>query len=165
MPIEIERKFLVEGNSWKRDVATSWHLRQAYLMSNESLSVRVRIIDSDSATMAVKVPDVGISRFEFEQDIPLTEAQALIRTAENAGVEKTRYDVDHDGHRWTIDCYHGDNDGLVVAELELDEEIEQFSAPPWLGREITGVDRYRNSILARRPYRHWQEQMALPIQA
>lgn len=157
MPIEIERKFLVEGTSWKNAVGEEWHLRQAYLTADDKLSVRIRIIDSEQATLTVKLPDASISRFEFEQDISLAEAEVLMSLSENAGIEKTRYAVDHAGHRWIIDCYQGENAGLVIAEIELETEDETFVAPDWLGKEVTGTDRYRNSILARRPFRHWPE--------
>jgi len=157
VPIEIERKFLVEGTSWKNAASQKWHLRQAYLAADDKLSVRIRIIDSEQATLTVKLPDASISRFEFEQDISLAEAEVLMSLSENAGVEKTRYAVDHAGHRWTVDRYHGENAGLVIAEIELETEDEHFAAPDWLGKEVTGAGRYRNSVLARRPFRHWPE--------
>ena len=165
VPIEIERKFLVNGTSWQDAASDRWHFRQAYLTSNDNLSVRVRIIDSESATLTVKLPDASISRFEFEQDIALSEAEVLMSLAENSGIEKTRYTVDHAGHQWTVDCYHGDNNGLVIAEIELENEEERFVAPDWLGEEVTGTNRYRNSILAQRPYGHWQEEVCTSVPA
>lgn len=165
MPVEIERKFLVAGNTWRSDVISCEHLHQVYLTANEALSVRVRISGAELATMTTKLPGSGITRYEFEQRIPIDEAASLMRMSDGNCIEKTRHSVDHAGHRWVIDCYEGDNAGLVVAEIELEQEDEHFVPPPWLGEEITGVSRYRNSTLARQPYESWKDQLSLKASA
>lgn len=160
MPIEIERKYLVADASWRNDALGRQHIRQVYFTTEDHMSVRVRIIDSAHATLTVKLPRSGISRFEFEQEISLHEALTLVDLASSEVVEKNRYTLEYSGHTWEIDSYLGANRGLAVAEIELRHETESFDHPPWLGKEITGLERYQNTALARRPYNAWSEPVA-----
>lgn len=157
MPIEIERKFLVADSSWRDAVAQHRHIRQAYFTTADHMSVRVRIVDSARAALTVKLPRSGISRFEFEQEISLHEGLTLIDLTGGEVVEKNRYTLEHAGHIWVVDSYLGANRGLAVAEIELRHENETFDHPPWLGKEISGIERYQNTALARHPYKSWSE--------
>ncbi|MDA7948591.1 MAG: CYTH domain-containing protein [Hyphomicrobiaceae bacterium] len=158
MAIEIERKFIVIDPSWRQSVNQSRFIRQGYLTNGDAVSVRVRIIDDSSATLTVKSPKSGLSRFEFEQDICLREGQTLMELCNGNTIEKTRHQIDWAGHIWEIDHYQGRNRGLVVAEIELRNEQQNFETPPWLGKEITGIPHYQNTLLAVRPFQTWPEQ-------
>ena len=157
MAVEIERKFLVVNLSWRQSVKRTRLIRQGYLTTGDAVSVRVRIIDEISATLTVKSPKAGMSRFEFEQQISLSEGQALMDMCNGNAIEKTRHEVDWGGSLWEIDRYDGPNRGLVVAEIELLEEVQSFDIPPWLGEEITGMPQYQNTLLAVRPFQAWPE--------
>ena len=161
MPIEIERKYLVADSSWRAAVDRSCLLRQAYFTTADKVSVRVRIIDEERAALTVKLPKSGLSRYEFEQDLSLREAHSLMELHDGHEIMKLRHEFTHGGHVWEIDDYKGDNEGLVIAEIELSREDEIFLRPPWLGKEVTGVARYQNSMLALRPYQSWPEHISL----
>lgn len=161
MPIEIERKFLVNGTAWRNQALGRQHLLQAYFTSADHISVRVRIIDAARATLTVKLPRSGFSRFEFEQEVSLHEGLTLMDLTDGQAIEKNRHTVKHGRNSWVIDSYLGENRGLVVAEIELRHENEPFARPEWLGRDVTGVERYQNSTLARHPFRSWPEQLQL----
>lgn len=156
MAQEIERKFLVVGE-YKNLAHTSMHLVQGYIASG-SRTVRVRISD-DRAWLTIKGPsaDGGLSRFEWEHEIPAKEALALLPLCEGALIDKCRYLVDFEGHTFEVDEFYGDNDGLVVAEVELQSVGESVVYPDWIGKEVTGVKRYYNSHLRSHPYRLWDE--------
>ena len=149
---EIERKFLVDVQRWTdRSGGTAY--RQAYL-SKEGNTVRARVA-GDKAYLTIKGKAVGISRPEFEYEIPVADAEALFKLAVSAVVSKTRYRQTYGGKLWEIDVFHGDNEGLVVAEIELGSEDEAFEKPDWLGPEISADKRYTNAALARNPYKNW----------
>ncbi len=153
MGIEIERKFLVIGEDWKRG-ATPQHIGQGYLNRDKQRTVRVRIA-GEKAWMTVKGVSQGAIRPEFEYPIPLEDASQLLKLCEGSPVEKFRWRVPQGGLVWEVDEFIGDNAGLVVAELELSAEDQQFDKPAWVGLEVTGDARYFNSSLAGRPYRDW----------
>ena len=155
MALEIERKFLLKNNTW-RPAERSVHCRQAYLVAEPGLVVRIRTID-DQAALAIKTQAAGIARHEYEYTIPLEDAEELLAgPIQGTIVEKQRHYVIHASHTWEIDVFEGDNAGLVIAEIELDDEHEAFDLPPWVGLEITADPRYLNANLARLPYTAWQ---------
>jgi len=151
---EIERKFLLRNEDW-RGLAPGIAYVQGYLAGDEACSVRVRIA-GNTATLAVKSATTGIGRNEFEYAIPVADArQMLDLLARKSLIEKTRYAIEHEGFFWEIDEFHGKNQGLIVAEIELEHEDQAFEKPVWLGREVTGDPRYYNANLARVPYSAW----------
>lgn len=156
MMIEIERKFLVKGD-FKPEAYDKIRIRQGYLCST-GRTVRVRTW-GDTAFLTIKDPSdaAGLSRFEWEKEIPVEDALQLLDIAEPGIIDKTRYLVKNtDGcHIWEIDEFHGENDGLIVAEIELGSEDEKFAKPEWLGEEVTGDRRYYNSHLSKNPFKNW----------
>jgi adenylate cyclase len=156
MPREIERKFLLKSDAWRSQVRRSQPMSQGYLASGGNLSVRVRIA-GDEAWLNIKAGGFVASRQEYEYPLPLDEARELFALAEGPVIEKTRHFVELGGHTWEIDEFHGDNSGLVVAELELDSEDAEFPRPPWLGVEVTDQRRYYNVCLVTHPYRAWNQ--------
>ena len=157
MALEIERKFLVAGE-YKSFATSSERITQGYLSSASGRTVRVRI-RGDRGWLTVKGPskDGGISRFEWEMEIPLSDARALLEICEPGVIDKTRWLVPSgDGiHTWEVDEFHGENAGLVVAEIELRSEADAFERPSWLGPEVTGDRRYYNSMLTLHPFCTW----------
>lgn len=152
---EIERKFLVAGD-FRREVSGASHIIQGFLSSAPGRTVRVRIRD-DRGYLTVKGPARGLTRFEWEKEIPADEARQLLALCEPGAIDKTRHLVPaSDGHVWEVDEFHGDNEGLVVAEIELASEDESFVRPAWLGAEVTGDRRYYNSSLTQCPYKDWK---------
>lgn len=163
MPFEIERKFLVRGESW-RDLATEcYHIRQAYLASQGKASIRVRIRDKDGAALTIKSRTPKRRRLELEYPIPVLEAEALIALRQGSVIEKDRYIVPHLGNTWEVDVFAGENAGLVIAEVELRHEDEPVVLPCWAGLEVTGRAPYYNSSLAVHPFTGWShdERVAL----
>lgn len=155
--MEIERKFLVVNNDWRK-LAKGIRYRQGYLHNAPGCIVRVRVA-GDKAYLTVKGPVVGISRQEFEYGIPLADANIMLeQLVEKPFIDKLRYKIFVDGHIWEVDEFLGDNTGLVVAEIELSSENEQFSKPDWIGKEITGEIRYYNSELVKCPFLLWGAQ-------
>jgi adenylate cyclase len=160
MAIEIERKFLVTGDGWRAAADAGTPLRQGYLsrVTGEGAarsSVRVRT-DGERAYLNIKSATLGIRRQEYEYPLPLADAEAmLVELCIGAVVEKTRYHVPVGAHVWEVDVFAGANAGLVVAEIELDDEAEAFQHPAWLGAEVSDDPRYYNVCLAERPYRDW----------
>lgn len=155
MATEIERKFLVVGDGWRQSVIRSVRYRQGYLASGESSSVRVRTSD-DQAWLNIKGATVGVRRHEFEYPIPTADAEEMLEElCEGALIEKTRHYVEHAGQTWEIDVFEGDNEGLVVAEIELESESQPFSRPGWLGGEVSNDTRYYNVCLASHPFKRW----------
>jgi adenylate cyclase len=152
--VEIERKFLVPDRRFLSGLEGE-RLTQGYIASTERATVRVRI-GGTRAWLTLKGRTEGISRREFEYEIPLAHAEACIADlCTGPVIDKTRYRVAHNAHVWEVDVFHGDNEGLVLAEIELTREDECFECPSWLGAEVSGDPRYYNSNLARRPYRSW----------
>lgn len=160
MAKEIERKFLVLDERWRDDVTGATDLRQAYILSMENRSLRVRILDRQKATLTVKIGSGTLSRDEFEYDIPLDEAREMLDCAIGIVLEKSRFLVPHEGYTWEIDVYDGAYRGLVIAEVELQEEDENPPLPDWLGPEVTGDRRYSNQSLATEDLRG---EMGLPL--
>jgi adenylate cyclase len=157
MGIEIERKFLVGDDSWRHG-ATGTDYRQGYLAVAQRCSVRVRIADNE-AWLTVKSRDGGLTRHEYEYPLPHDDAEGLLALCEPVVISKTRYLVNCGDHRWEIDEFHGDNDGLIVAEIELSHEDEVFEKPRWLGKEVSDDLRYYNAALSSRPYRLWKHEV------
>ncbi|MCH9742756.1 MAG: CYTH domain-containing protein [Proteobacteria bacterium] len=154
---EIERKFLVVNDDWRNQVSHTANYAQGYLNEPVSCSVRVRIED-DQARLNIKRVQIGMSRDEFEYPIPLPDAHKLMTMVLGPTVVKTRHFVMIDNHEWEIDEFHGDNQGLVVAELELDSEHEHFDVPAWVGKEVTDEARYYNVFLSQHPFSQWTDE-------
>jgi adenylate cyclase len=161
MAIEIERKFLLRSNAWRPLVNGRVRLRQAYLAQDGGFSTRIRIVDTSSATLTIKSRKAGLRRLEYEFPIPLADAEALLSLRQGARIEKVRHHVPWHGLTWEIDVFEGENAGLVIAEIELGHEQQQFEMPAWIGAEITGEERYYNSRLARQPFRAWVDRAGL----
>jgi adenylate cyclase len=156
MPREIERKFLVKNDDWRGLANRSRRMSQGYLASGGRVSVRVRIAD-DEAWLNMKTGGLVAARQEYEYPLPIGDARELLALADGPLIDKTRHFVEHGGFEWEVDEFHGDNSGLVVAELELTREDEQFPVPAWLGAEVTQLARYYNVCLVKHPYRAWTE--------
>jgi CYTH domain-containing protein len=154
MGLEIERKFLVTDNAWKA-LATGVPCRQGYLSSAEVRSVRVRIAGG-KGSLTVKGVTEGVTRAEFEYAIPVEDAAAMLDSlCEKPLIEKTRYRIPFGAHTWEVDEFHGENAGLVVAEVELGSADEKPALPAWVGREVSSDARYFNSNLVKRPFTTW----------
>ncbi len=154
MAQEIERKFLVRGDYWRQEAAGQ-RLRQGYLSSDPERVVRVRSID-DKAWLTIKGQTRGISRSEYEYQIPPEDAASMLNElCLQPTIDKTRYRIALAGHVWEVDEFHGANRGLVVAEIELEDENEAFERPEWLGEEVSGDPRYFNSNLIAHPFSEW----------
>jgi adenylate cyclase len=157
MPVEIERKFLVDGDAWRALVRRREYFAQGYLATSERCSVRVRVGDG-RAWLNLKGRLQGATRLEYEYEVPVAAANEMLDQLCALGrVDKWRHWVPHAGHEWEVDEFLGDNAGLVVAELELADEAESFVRPSWLGPEVTEDLRYLNTNLAIQPYRGWPE--------
>ena len=156
MATEIERKFLVSGE-FASETAESRHVVQGYLNSSRERTVRVRI-SGDRGFLTIKgvTSDSGMSRFEWEHEISIDEAEALMGLCEPGVIDKTRFIIPFAGHVFEVDVFHGANEGLVLAELELSSEDDEFERPHWLGKEVTGDVRYYNSMLMKQPYGQWK---------
>lgn len=153
MGVEIERKFLPNGDAW-RALGEPVLLRQGYLSSNPARVVRVRI-EGTQAYMTIKGKSVGATRGEWEYPIALADAEQLLGLCEQPLVEKIRRRIAHGKHTWEVDEFFGANAGLVVAEIELASEDEAFDKPDWIGAEVTEDPRYYNSALGKHPYSSW----------
>ena len=158
MAQEIERKFLVRGD-FKSDAVRSVRMAQGYLCPGSGKTVRVRIA-GDKAYLTIKGPsyDGGLSRFEWEKEITIEDARSLLTLAEDSIIDKTRYYVPSEDGRHTleVDEFYGDNEGLVVAEVELLSAVDAVPKPSWLGEEVTGDRRFYNAQLTRNPYKNWK---------
>jgi len=150
MALEIERKFLVEGDGWRYADGGSRHILQAYLALDGDTSVRVRIYDARHARLTVKFNVSALSRDEFEYPIPLADAQHMVGAARGRLVEKTRHTITADGFVWEVDAYEGALAGLVIAEVEMQSEDDAPVLPAWVGREVTGDATWSNAMLAMR---------------
>ena len=158
MAIEIERKFLVHGQAWLGEVEDSRQFKQAYLSRLDHVSIRIRIIDDASARLTIKSGRRGLSREEFEYDVPIEDALEILALRKGAVVEKTRYRVVRDDLTWEIDVFGGENSGLVVAEVELEQEDQAVDLPEWIGKEVTGDPKYYNASLSVTPFKLWSTQ-------
>lgn len=158
MATEIERKFLLRGDSWRGGADAGTLFRQGYLIGVERASVRVRI-EGAAANINIKSATLGIERQEFEYPIPLADAKELLDTlCEQPQIEKTRYHVPYGDHLWEVDVFAGANAGLVVAEVELQHADEPFAMPPWAGEEVSHDTRYYNVCLVKHPYCEWEHE-------
>jgi adenylate cyclase len=153
MPAEIERKFLLADDSW-RDGRPGVRIAQGYLSQDPDRTVRVRVA-GENGWLTIKGRSEGITRAEFEYPIPLEEAKSLLELCLPSVIDKTRFLVPFGGHDWEIDVFHGENNGLVVAEVELSDASVSPEMPPWAGAEVSSDPRYFNSSLAANPYVKW----------
>lgn len=152
---EIERKFLVTGDAWRSGVVQRRRFEQGYLAITRDCAVRVRL-DDDRASLNIKNATLDIERQEYEYSIPPADARAILDTlCVGRSLSKVRHWVNHDGDTWEVDVFEGANQGLVLAEIELDDREQRFAIPGWIGREVSGDERYLNSYLAVTPYTSW----------
>jgi len=156
MAQEIERKFLVTSDGFKAEASRRITIIQGYLSSLPERSVRIRIKGSKGyITIKGAGNSSGVTRFEWEKEIPLPEAKELLNLCEPGIIEKTRFEVITGKHTFEVDEFYGENLGLMVAEVELSAEEEAYEKPEWLGQEVTGDPRYFNSMLMKHPYTRW----------
>jgi adenylate cyclase len=156
MAIEIEHKFLLSNDTWRQNVSKQFEYQQGYLTSAPTSSIRIRISD-DQAWLNIKSATIGTQRHEYEYIIPLEDARELmINLCGKPFIDKTRYIVINDKNTWEIDEFHGANEGLVIAEIELSSVDEIFTKPEWLGSEVTNERRYYNNNLAVNPFTLWK---------
>jgi len=156
MPLEIERKFLLKNDDWKTQAHDRQPYCQGYLLSDGKRTLRIRTA-GEKGFITIKGKAKGLARPEFEYEIPLEEARELLKLCDPPLIVKTRFFVQHAEHLWEIDVFEGDNAGLIVAEIELQEEEEIFARPAWLGEEVTDDRRYSNASLSRNPWKIWGE--------
>ncbi len=156
--VEIERKFLVKSDDFKKQAFAQNNIAQGYLSSAPERTVRVRI-KGHKGFITIKgiSQSGGMSRFEWENEIPLDEAQELLKLCERGKIEKTRYEIKAGDHVFEVDEFYGENEGLVMAEIELNSEDETFEKPDWVGEEVTNDERYYNAYLSKNPYKDWQK--------
>lgn len=155
MAVEIERKFLVTGSQWRKEVNAGTDYRQGYFCLDPDRTVRVRV-STDSGWITVKGPMVGFTRAEYEYPIPVQDADEMLRTVcLQPIIDKTRYLLNKDRLVWEIDEFRGRNRGLIVAEVEVESERQVIDLPEWIGQEVTSDLRYLNSSLVERPYDEW----------
>jgi CYTH domain-containing protein len=156
MGVEIERKFLIENDFWKNEIKEEVLIKQGYLNSEAERTVRVRTY-GEQGFLTIKSKSQHLTRKEFEYQIPLADAQDLLNLCEKPIIEKKRFLVFSGDKTWEIDVFEGENEGLVVAEIELISEEETFEIPHWLGKEVSSDSRYYNSSLITNPYTNWQK--------
>jgi len=155
MATEIERKFLVVDDRWRGESRRRQRLVQGYLANTDRGSIRVRL-EGDRASLNIKSMTLDVTRSEFDYPIPVDEAEIILHSlCMKPLIEKTRHYLVHEGHTWEVDEFHGDNAGLVVAEIELRDKSEPFAKPSWLGKEVSDDPRYYNVCLVERPFRSW----------
>lgn len=156
MPFEIEKKFLVTGEQFKQDAEKKVRIVQGYLSTVPERTVRVRIKDDTGyLTIKGKGNESGASRYEWEKEISVTDAKELLELCESGVIDKTRFLVNSGKHIFEVDEFYGDNQGLIVAEVELESEDEAFEKPQWISEEVTGQGKYYNSMLMQKPYKNW----------
>ena len=156
--LEIERKFLVKNDAFKSEAFRENEIKQGYLSSNRERAVRVRIKDdSGFLTIKGKSDDTGTTRFEWEKEINREEAEALLKLCEPGVISKVRFLVKAEQHTFEIDEFFEENQGLLLAEIELQSATEDFNKPDWLGEEVTGDPRYYNSQLSKNPFKTWND--------
>lgn len=155
MGVEIERKFLVDPEKWKNlEKPEGVFFRQGYILKEKDKTIRVRLA-GDKGFMTIKGATTGFSRKEYEYEIPAEDAEELMKNFTAFGTAKTRYFVHDDGNFWEVDVFAEENEGLIVAELELDDAAEEFKIPAWIAEEVTEDERYYNANLATHPYNAW----------
>jgi adenylate cyclase len=154
--IEIERKFLVKSEEFKALAFAKNEIYQGYLNSNPERTVRVRIKGNQGyLTIKGKGNETGMSRLEWEKEIPVDEAKMLLNLCESGVISKVRYEVKFGNHVYEVDEFFGENEGLILAEIELQSEDEAFEKPHWLGEEVTNNEKYYNSYLSNNPFKNW----------
>lgn len=154
--IEIERKFLVKSSVFKAEAFKQTRIVQGFLSTHKKRTVRVRV-KGEQGFLTIKGASSknGLSRFEWEKEIPKTEAESLLKLCKKGCIDKIRYEIKSNNHIFEVDEFFGDNNGLIVAEVELKSETENFAKPKWLGKEVTGDIRYYNSQLSKQPFKTW----------
>ena len=153
---EIERKFLVKSDAFKSEAYQKTRIVQGFLNTHPERTVRIRINGQQAfLTVKGKSSENGLSRFEWEKEIAVMEAENLLKLCEPGIIQKVRYLVSNENHIFEVDEFHGQNQGLIIAEIELNAEKDTFSKPLWLGEEVTGDIRYYNSQLSKKPYLNW----------
>lgn len=159
MSQEIERKYLVKGDSYVRMSCSHSRIKQGYICSSPGRTVRVRICD-DAGFLTIKGASnlAGTSRYEWECEIPLHEAEELMSLCEPGWIDKVRYQVRFGEHVFEVDEFYGDNQGLVIAEIELKSEDEKYECPDFLGEEVTGQLQYYNTSLMKHPFKYWEKE-------
>jgi len=157
--IEIERKFLVKSDEFKTQAFTQNKIAQGYLSSLPERTVRIRI-KGNKGFITIKGigQQGGMSRFEWENEIPLDEAVQLLTLCEKGKIEKTRFEIKSGSHIFEVDEFYGENEGLIMAEIELKSETDLFEKPEWLGEEVTNDERYYNAYLSKNPFKDWIKQ-------
>jgi CYTH domain-containing protein len=156
MAKEIERKFLIDLEKWgKIEKPPGHHYRQGYLLTDPQKTIRVRLTD-DSAFLTIKGISVGATRLEYEYEIPAADAKELLDNFSTSELSKVRYKIGFGNKIWEVDEFLGDNVGLFVAEIELRDESETFDLPDWVGKEVTGEEKYYNANLTINPYKNWR---------
>lgn len=155
--VEIERKYLVTNCDFIMESKENFRIVQGYLNSNPERTVRVRI-KGGKGLLTIKGigNESGMTRFEWEKEITVSEAETLLLLCEKGAIDKIRYNVIFENHLFEVDVFQGENEGLIVAEIELQSENETFSKPNWLGNEVTSDERYYNSFLSNRPFKYWK---------
>jgi adenylate cyclase len=155
MAVEIERKFLVDKQKWSEaDKGKGYLFRQGYILTDPAKTIRIRVTD-DTGFITIKGKSVGASRPEYEYPIPKRDAQELLDNFCQSDISKLRYIVKYSDNKWEIDEFLGENEGLIVAEIELTSEQESFDVPDWIDREVTGEEKYYNSKLSLTPFKTW----------
>lgn len=156
MAVEIERKFLIDIAKWNKSEKGIKHFyRQGYILADPEKTIRVRVTD-EGGFITIKGKSVGASRSEFEYTIPRQDGIELLDQFCTSDVSKYRYIVSFAGKIWEVDEFLGANQGLLMAEIELSSEEEQFETPDWIKEEVTGVEKYYNSNLSKRPFKQWE---------
>ncbi|KQT44909.1 adenylate cyclase [Devosia sp. Leaf420] len=151
MAEEIERKFLLKSDAWKSAVTSAARLQQGYLSTSAKATVRIRIFDDTRAVLTLKGKAIGLTRPEFEYEVPLADAREMMALSSPNIVEKRRHKAPFGNHVWEIDVFEGLHEGLVLAEVEMTSEHDEVAIPDWIGREVTDDDRYANASLSRTP--------------
>ncbi len=155
MGIEIERKYTLKNDAWRQLVEKSERMVQGYLAGNERASVRVRIV-GDKANLNIKSATLGVHRQEYEYEIPVQDAEKMLKElCEKPIIDKVRHYLTFAGKTWEVDEFHGENAGLIVAELELEEENEPVTLPDWVAEEVSHDPRYYNVSLVKHPFKNW----------
>jgi len=154
--VEIERKFLIKSDAYKKEATSINRIIQGFLNTHPNRTVRIRI-KGNSGFVTIKgiSNKAGTSRFEWEKEIEVLEAEALLKICEETVIEKIRYEIPKGNHMFEVDEFLSENEGLVMAEIELENENDMFERPIWLGEEVTGQLKYYNSLLSKKPYKSW----------
>ncbi len=153
---EIERKFLIKKDIWKNATKEkASYLKQGYISTDPGKTIRVRIAE-DKSFLTIKGKSEGIARAEFEYEIPTEDANELLNLFASNCIEKVRHEIVYDGKLWEVDVFSGDNEGLIIAEIELDSVDENFALPAWIDKEVSGDERYFNSNLSKNPFKKWE---------